>query len=133
MEEIKSTIKIGGMSCASCSARVEKKLNSLPGVTQAQVNLLNNKATILYDPELIKQAELEEAVWQTGYEVLAEEEGKYLNVSLAIEGMSCAACSARIDKKLNSTLGVVNASVNLLTNQAMVKYDPQVISVGEIE
>ncbi len=133
MEEIKSTIKIGGMSCAACSARVEKKLNSLPGVTQAQVNLLNNKATILYDPELIKQAELEEAVWQTGYEVLAEEEGKYLNVSLAIEGMSCAACSARIDKKLNSTLGVVNASVNLLTNQATVEYDPQVISVSEIE
>jgi len=133
LEEIKSTIKIGGMSCAACSARVEKKLNSLPGVTQAQVNLLNNKATILYDPELIKQAELEEAVWQTGYEVLAEEEGKYLNVSLAIEGMSCAACSARIDKKLNSTLGVVNASVNLLTNQATVEYDPQVISVSEIE
>ena len=133
MEEIKSTIKIGGMSCAACSARVEKKLNSLPGVTQAQVNLLNNKATILYDPELIKQAELEEAVQQIGYEVLAEDENKYLNVSLAIEGMSCAACSARIDKKLNNTPGVVNASVNLLTNQAMVEYDPQVISVSEIE
>lgn len=133
MEEIKSTIKIGGMSCAACSARVEKKLNSLPGVTQAQVNLLSNKASILYDPEIIKQAELEEAVRQTGYEVLAEEEGKYLNVSLAIEGMSCAACSARIDKKLNSTPGVVNASVNLLTNQAAVEYDPQVISVREIE
>ncbi len=75
MEEIKNTIKIGGMSCAACSARVEKKLNSLPGVTQAQVNLLSNKATILYDPEVIKQAELEEAVRQTGYEVLAEEQG----------------------------------------------------------
>lgn len=133
MGEIKSTIKVGGMSCAACSARVEKKLNGLPGVNQARVNLLSNQATILYDPEIIKQTELEEAVRQTGYEVLTEEEDKYLRVSLAVAGMSCAACSARIDKKLNATPGVVNASANLLTNQAVVEYDPRVISVAEIE
>ncbi|ABI68996.1 heavy metal translocating P-type ATPase [Syntrophomonas wolfei] len=133
MEEIKSTIKIGGMSCAACSARVEKKLNNLPGVKQAQVNLLSNKATTFYDPEIIKLSDLEEAIRQIGYEVLPEEDGNYINATLAIEGMSCAACSARIDKKLNSTPGVVNASVNLLTNLAKVKYDPQLISIDEVE
>jgi len=133
MEEIKSTIKIGGMSCAACSARVEKKLNNLPGVKQAQVNLLSNKATTFYDPEIIKLSDLEEAIRKIGYEVLPEEDSNYLQAALAIEGMSCAACSARIDKKLNITPGVVNASVNLLTNLATVEYDPQLISLGEIE
>ena len=133
MEEIKSTIRIGGMSCAACSARVEKKLNNLPGVKKAQVNLLSNKATTFYDPGIIKLSDLEEAIRQIGYEVLPEEDGNYINATLAIEGMSCAACSARIDKKLNSTPGVVNASVNLLTNLAKVKYDPQLISIDEVE
>ncbi|MDD2511298.1 MAG: heavy metal translocating P-type ATPase [Syntrophomonas sp.] len=133
MQEIKSTIKIGGMSCAACSARVEKKLNNLPGVKQAQVNLLSNKATTFYDPGIIKLSDLEEAIRQIGYEVLPEEDGNYINTTLAIEGMSCAACSARIDRKLNNTPGVVNASVNLLTNLATVEYDPQLISIGEIE
>jgi Cu+-exporting ATPase len=116
MENKKSVIKVGGMSCAACSARVEKKLNSLPGVFRAQVNLLNSKATVLYNPELISQSDLEEAVRQTGYEVLAEDKSNYLHIPLAIEGMSCAACSARIDKKLNNTPGIVKATVNLLTN-----------------
>ena len=53
--------------------------------------------------------------------------------TIKIDGMSCAACSARIDKKLNNTAGVTHANVNLLTNQALVEYDPQVISIGEIE
>ncbi len=133
MENKKSVIKVGGMSCAACSARVEKKLNSLPGVFRAQVNLLNSKATVLYNPELISQSDLEEAVRQTGYEVLAEDKSNYLHIPLAIEGMSCAACSARIDKKLNNTPGIVKATVNLLTNRAIVEYNPQFISISEIE
>ncbi len=133
MEETKSSIRIEGMSCAACSARVEKKLNSLPGVKQAQVNLLSKKATTLYDPEITDLATLEEAIRQIGFEVLPAEDKHCLDAALAVEGMSCAACSARIDKKLNSIPGVVNANVNLLTNQAMVKYDPQQISLGDIE
>mgnify|MGYP000908856940 FL=1 len=67
MEEIKSTIKIGGMSCAACSARIDKKLNSTPGVTNATVNLLTNQAVVEYNPQVINVGEIEKVVDSLGY------------------------------------------------------------------
>jgi len=65
--------------------------------------------------------------------VKGDTEMEEIKSTIKIDGMSCAACSARIDKKLNNTAGVTHANVNLLTNQALVEYDPHVISIGEIE
>ncbi|HRC81568.1 MAG TPA: heavy metal translocating P-type ATPase [Sedimentibacter sp.] len=49
-----------------------------------------------------------------------------------VTGMTCSACSARIEKNINKTDGVIEASVNLLTNSMIVKYDESVLSVDEI-
>ena len=49
-----------------------------------------------------------------------------------VTGMTCSACSARIEKNMNKTDGVIEASVNLLTNSMIVKYDESVLSVDEI-
>lgn len=46
---------------------------------------------------------------------------------LAIRGMTCASCSAAVEAALRGLPGVTEASVNLLANQALVKYDPRVI------
>jgi len=62
-----SELLISGMSCAACSARVEKKLNSLPGVQEAVVNLATGKANIKYIPELVSNAEVRKAVEDLGY------------------------------------------------------------------
>jgi len=42
------TIPVGGMTCASCVARVERALKTVPGVSQATVNLASERATVLY-------------------------------------------------------------------------------------
>ncbi|MGL4370525.1 MAG: cation transporter, partial [Spirochaetota bacterium] len=52
--------------------------------------------------------------------------------TLLITGMTCAACSARIDKKLNTLGGVSHSSVNLAANKASVEFDPAVIGVQDI-
>jgi Cu+-exporting ATPase len=44
-----------------------------------------------------------------------------------VTGMTCSACSARIEKNINKTDGVIEASVNLLTNSMTVKYDESVL------
>ena len=56
------------MTCAACSARVEKKLDSLEGVKAANVNLGTEKATVEYLPEQITVADLIKAVRSVGYE-----------------------------------------------------------------
>ncbi|NLB39529.1 MAG: heavy metal translocating P-type ATPase, partial [Clostridiales bacterium] len=68
----KVVIPVGGMTCAACSARVEKALNALPGVT-AQVNLATEKATATYDPVLTRLSDLRQAIAKAGYQALAEE------------------------------------------------------------
>ena len=58
-----------GMSCAACSARVENRLNALPGVQEAAVNLATGKASIRYIPGLITVSEMEKTVRELGYDV----------------------------------------------------------------
>lgn len=61
-------LKIGGMTCASCSGRVEKALRKRPGVASAQVNLATELATVALVPGVTSVAELVEAVERAGYE-----------------------------------------------------------------
>ena len=59
--------QVTGMSCASCSARVEKAVSKLPGVRTASVNLLMNNMTVDYDESVLKQADIIQAVVNAGY------------------------------------------------------------------
>ena len=65
-ERTKLELPIEGMSCASCAARVEKKLNRLDGV-EATVNFATERATVRFDPALRSPDSLVEAVEAAGY------------------------------------------------------------------
>ncbi len=70
------TLPIGGMTCASCVAHVEKALNKVPGVIEANVNLATEKATVTFVPGVAGLEDFKRAVAEAGYEVLeAPEEG----------------------------------------------------------
>ena len=61
-------IGIGGMTCASCVARVEKALLKVPGVQQASVNLATESARVLVWPDGPSEARLSRAIRDAGYE-----------------------------------------------------------------
>ena len=69
----KSIFPVGGMTCASCVARVEEALLSVPGVISANVNLASEKATVEYT-EGTGIADLRQAVKDAGYELESEAE-----------------------------------------------------------
>ncbi|MGA9164879.1 MAG: copper ion binding protein, partial [Thiobacillus sp.] len=106
------TVGIEGMTCASCSARVEKVLKQLPGVTDATVNLATEIATVSGDTDV---ASVQRAIEKAGFSVPTE------SCTLDITGMTCASCSARVEKALSKVPGVLDASVNLATEQATIK------------
>ncbi len=66
-------IGIGGMTCASCVARVEKALKKVPGVEQATVNLATESARIQVQSEDVSDARLRRAIRDAGYEPLTPE------------------------------------------------------------
>lgn len=123
----KTSFKITGMSCAACANRVEKALSSLPGVQSARVNFALENAVVEYRPGEVSINEIHKRVEETGYGILL---GK---AEMKLEGMSCAACAARIEKTLNSLPGVIKAGVNFATEKAVVNYDESRISLAEIK
>ena len=103
-----------GMTCASCVARVEKALLAIPGVRTAGVNIATDSATVTTDAGVGVEP-LMAAVRKAGYDVATQEMG------LAIKGMTCASCVARVEKALAKVPGVRSVSVNLATEQARVQ------------
>ena len=104
---------VSGMTCASCVRHVERALTAVPGVTRVEVNLATESATV--SPGTADLATLAAAVKRAGYEVPRTQ------VRLAIEGMTCASCVARVEKALAAVPGVLSATVNLATESATVE------------
>jgi Cu+-exporting ATPase len=68
------SLKISGMSCASCAVNIEKGLKDLEGVTSANVNFATEKATVSYSPEMVSIVDVRKIVDDLGYSVESEEE-----------------------------------------------------------
>jgi Cu+-exporting ATPase len=128
----RKTIKIAGMSCAACALRIEKGLSKLEGVQSANVNFAMERATVEFDNAKVNTDKIEEIIDKLGYSVIKETEKNANKADLKITGMSCAACSARIEKQLSKLRGVSKANVNLTTEKATVEFDPSVIKISEI-
>ncbi len=102
------------MSCASCSARVEKAARAVAGVVDAQVNLATGTLHLEPGPGFEPLA-LERALEQAGYALPTH------GVTLALQGMTCASCVGRVEKALKRVPGVIEADVNLATETALVR------------
>ncbi|MCC3647243.1 MAG: heavy metal translocating P-type ATPase [Bacillota bacterium] len=119
-------LPISGMTCAACSSRIEKGLNKLDGVQEASVNLALEKAAIKYNPEVTSVEAFEKKIEDLGYAVVL---GK---TEFELLGMTCAACSGRIEKGLNKLPGVKQAVVNLALETGTVEYNPEQVSVQDM-
>ena len=127
---IKKNFSVEGMHCAACSARIEKVVGGMDGVASIQVNLATEEARLEYDPAVVGEEEILERVKGLGFNFVPPREGRKL--VLEIGGMSCASCSARIEKVVGGMAGVTGAVVNLATGGATVDYDPELTSPGAI-
>jgi len=72
----KVQIKIGGMGCAACSAKIEKTLRSLEGIKSADVNLAAEKAVVAFNPDVVQFQVIKEAIIKLGYQVIEESENQ---------------------------------------------------------
>ncbi len=69
---MKKTIPVIGMACSSCSANVERKLNSLDGINSATVSLAGRTALVDYDPEKITLEDMKREISEAGYDLIIE-------------------------------------------------------------
>src|SRR5918996_2341390 len=115
-------LMIEGMHCASCVARIESALAEVDGVEEPSVNLATGRASVAGSD--LDTESLTAGVDRAGYSARAvDEDGRPARVRLAVEGMHCASCVAKVEDSLRATAGVVEASVNLANGEAAVTYE----------
>ena len=139
------TFAITGMTCSSCSGRIEGALSPVIGVESAEVNLLMNSATFRYDSMQISSADIVAMVEDLGFGCKPKSglqstprRGRSVNslpagtASISVHGMTCASCSGRVEQAVSKLDGVTSAAVNLLQEQATVKFDSSVVTVRQL-
>jgi Cu+-exporting ATPase len=120
------TLPIAGMTCASCTSKVQSSLSKVPGVEEVTINLATERATVRIT-EAVEPEELVQAVRDAGYDVLTE------TMTLPIGGMTCASCVSTVEKALAGVAGVTRANVNLATERATVTYIPGLTELADFK
>ncbi|MDE0330892.1 MAG: heavy metal translocating P-type ATPase [Nitrospinae bacterium] len=119
-------IPVEGMSCAACSARLEKRLGALDGVLRANVNLTLARAQVEFVPAQVTPADITRRVEKTGFRV------PHSHVEFTIEGMEVAADAAGLEEKLSGLDGVESAGVDISTGRGRIEFQPAIARADEI-
>ncbi|KAG1362649.1 copper-transporting ATPase HMA5 [Cocos nucifera] len=125
-----------GMTCAACAGSVEKAIKRLPGIHDATVDVLNDRAQVIFYPAFVSEYTIRETIEDVGFEAtLIKEEVKEKSTPicrLRIKGMTCTSCSSTIESALQAVSGVQKALVALATEEAEIRYDPKHVSTNRL-
>ncbi|WP_313370865.1 heavy metal translocating P-type ATPase [Sedimentibacter sp.] len=126
---MEKSLKIQGMTCASCAKTVEKATKKVQGVTDASVNFATEKLNVTFDDSKVTVKDIQAAVEKAGYKALSEAVSK----TMKIEGMTCASCAKNVEKATRKLNGVTESNVNFATEKLTISYEPTLVKVSEIK
>ncbi|MCC6147505.1 MAG: copper-translocating P-type ATPase [Anaerolineaceae bacterium] len=120
------TLPVTGMTCANCVTTVERNLKKVEGVESAAVNLSSERATVVFDPNLVGLDDLVARVQRAGYGIASGE------ADLMLRGLSDDNDARRLEKMLTGLEGVLSAQVSFTTERARVQYIPTLLTQQEL-
>ncbi|ONK71520.1 uncharacterized protein A4U43_C04F9490 [Asparagus officinalis] len=125
-----------GMTCSACAGSVEKAIKRLQGIHDAAVDVLNDRAQVIFYPAFVSEDAIRETIEDVGFQAaLIEEDVKEKSVLLCrirIKGMTCTSCSSTVESALQVVHGVLKASVALATEEAEIRYDLKLVTVDQL-
>ncbi|WPH05051.1 heavy metal translocatin [Acrodontium crateriforme] len=145
-----TTLHVGGMTCGACTSAVEGAFKDVSGVKTFSISLLSERAVIEHDASIITPEQLAEAIEDTGFdaEILETkavvpkqktmrsqrkpDEKRLLTTTVAIEGMTCGACTSAVDGGFENVPGLVQFNISLLAERAVVLHDADKLTSAQI-
>jgi Cu+-exporting ATPase len=112
-------LPVSGLPLKEHSTHLKSTLHALDGVGEVNINVAANRLEVQYDAKKVDVARLISAVKSIGFQIGGT------RVKIGIENLRCASCVNFIEDELKSTQGVLNATVNIATQEATVDYLPQ--------
>ncbi len=119
-------LPVSGMPLQEHAPHLESTLRSLNGVDRVNVNSTTGRLEVQYDAQKMDVARLVSAVKSLGFQV------GVTNVKIGIQNLRCASCVKFIEDELKSTPGVLDATVNIATQEATVDYLPQNTTLAQL-
>ena len=108
------------------SSHLESTLRALPSVSEVKINSVADRLEVEYDAGRVDVARLVREVESLGLQVGGTK------VKIGIENLRCASCVQFIEEELRSTPGVLDATVNIATQEATVDYLPQKATLSQL-
>lgn len=141
-----TTVKVDGMTCGACTSALEGAFKGVEGAGNVSVSLMMGRAVVHHDPTLLPPEKVAQTIEDSGFDAAvlstdtssakqAKQDNEGLSVStttLAVEGMTCGACTSAVEGGLKEKPGVKSVNVSLLSERAVVEYDPSGITPEEI-
>lgn len=127
----KITLKIGGMSCASCAQTIEKKLKAAKGITSAVVNFAAEKATIEFNSSIMDSDAMEKVINDAGYKVLKKATER--TAEFKVIGMGSDHCAGIVKKAVERLDGIIEVETNYANAYARVVYEESKMTIRQIK
>ena len=119
-------LPVSGLPLKEHSTHLESVLRAVDGVGDVKINVTTGRLEVQYDAQKVDVAKLVGAVKSIGFQVGGT------NIKIGIENLRCASCVKFIEDELKSTQGVLNAVVNIATQEATVDYLPQKTTLADL-
>jgi len=145
-----TTVKVGGMTCGACTSAVEGAFKNFSGVTSFSISLLSERAVVEHDARILTPEQVAEMIEDTGFdaEIVESKEAepmvgvaksrrrserrKLVTTTVAIEGMTCGACTSAVEGGFKDVDGLVQFNISLLAERAVIVHDPEKLSAAQI-
>lgn len=144
-----TTIAVEGMTCGACTSAVEAGFADVSGVKHFSISLLSERAVIEHDAALLPTDKIIEIIEDRGFgaRLLDSEEVKpskdttssyndskptAATTTVAIEGMTCGACTSAVESGFTSLDGILRFNISLLAERAIITHDPTKVSSEKI-
>lgn len=144
-----TTVSVEGMTCGACTSAVEGAFKGVEGAGEVSVSLMMGRAVIHHDPTLLPPNKVAEMIEDRGFDaaVISTDsssiptqgagapkvlETNFATTTLAIEGMTCGACTSAVEGGLTENTGVRSVSISLLSERAVIEHDLSTISAEQL-
>ena len=149
-----TTLRVDGMTCGACTSSVESGFRNMEGVGNVSVSLVMGRAVVHHDPAKLSPDAVREIIEDQGFdaEILSTDipmpganeameeimfdaseteeviSGDLSTTTLAIEGMTCGACTSAVEAGFKDVPGVKSMSISLLSERAVVEHDISILT-----
>ena len=123
--DTKYNVKLEGLDCAHCAAKIESKINELEEIENASVDFINGKCSFMSSDNQEVMSKITKIVndlepdVKVSLEKTSSKKTKKLDTkyNLKLEGLDCAHCAAKIESKINELEEIENASVDFINGK----------------